>query len=79
METISLADAKAHLSEIVDRAEAGGTVTITRRGKQVALLVSAERPRTAVNLAALRKLTAEMPPQTDAATLVRAMRDDDRY
>ena len=26
-----------------------------------------------------RKLTAEMPPQTDAATLVRAMRDDDRY
>ncbi len=41
MESFSLADAKAHLSELVERAEAGDPVTITRRGKQVARLIAA--------------------------------------
>ena len=36
MADVSIADAKAHLSELVDRAEAGETVRITRRGKPVA-------------------------------------------
>ncbi len=36
MESVSLADAKAHLSELVERAEAGDPVTITRRGKKTA-------------------------------------------
>ena len=34
--TISLAEAKAHLSELADRASAGDCVVITRRGKAVA-------------------------------------------
>ena len=33
MEGINLAEAKAHLSELVDRAEAGETMEILRRGK----------------------------------------------
>jgi hypothetical protein len=33
---INLADAKARLSELVDRVEAGDTIDILRRGKRVA-------------------------------------------
>ncbi len=36
MDTINLADAKAHLSELVDRVEAGDSIDISRRGKPVA-------------------------------------------
>jgi prevent-host-death family protein len=36
MSEVNLAEAKAHLSAPVARAEAGGTVSITRRGKPVA-------------------------------------------
>ena len=36
MDAINLADAKAHLSELVDRVEAGDSIDITRRGKPVA-------------------------------------------
>jgi prevent-host-death family protein len=79
MDAVSLAQAKAHLSELVDRVEAGHPVEITRRGKPVAQLTAVARPRQPVPLAALAALTATMPaPNTDAATLVRAMRDGDR-
>jgi prevent-host-death family protein len=40
MEAINLADAKAHLSELVDRVEAGDSIAITRRGKPVARLTA---------------------------------------
>ena len=80
MDTINLADAKAHLSELVDRVEAGDSIDITRRGKPVARLTAVARPRRRVDAAQLQALTATMPPQTqDAADLVRAMRDGDRY
>ena len=32
MDAINLADVKAHLSELVDRVEAGDSIDITRRG-----------------------------------------------
>ena len=32
MDVVNLADAKAHLSELVDRVEAGDSIDITRRG-----------------------------------------------
>jgi len=35
-------DAKTHLSELLDRAEKGETITITRHGKPVARLVPAD-------------------------------------
>ena len=38
MDGINIAEAKAHFSELVERAEAGETVDITRRGKLVARL-----------------------------------------
>ena len=41
-QTISIADAKARFSECVKQAESGEAVVITRHGKVVAALVSAE-------------------------------------
>jgi prevent-host-death family protein len=80
MDAINLADAKAHLSELVDRVEAGDSIDITRRGKPVARLTAVARPRKAVDITLLRSLTAAMPtPSQSAADLVRSMRDSDRY
>jgi len=80
MSAINLADAKAHLSELVDRVEAGDSIDITRRGKPVARLTSVSRPRKAIDAALLQSLTMTMPPQPQcAADLVRSMRDADRY
>lgn len=80
MEAINLAEAKAHLSELVDRVEAGDSIDITRRGKPVARLTAVAGPRKPIDAALLQSLTAAMPPQsTNAAELVRSMRDGDRY
>ncbi|WP_395681331.1 type II toxin-antitoxin system Phd/YefM family antitoxin [Inquilinus sp.] len=79
MNAVNLADAKAHLSELVDRVEAGDSIDITRRGKPVARLTAVARPRKRVDLPMLQALTATMPqPAQDAAELVRSMRDGDR-
>jgi prevent-host-death family protein len=80
VDAINLADAKAHLSELVDRVEAGDSIEITRRGKPVARLTAVARPRKRVDAALLQALTASLPPQAEsAADLVRSMRDGDRY
>ena len=78
MDVINLADAKAHLSELVDRVEAGDSIDIARRGKPVARLTAIDKVRKPIDLASLQAMTAAMPPQTQtAANLVRAMRDGD--
>ena len=80
MDAINLADAKARLSELVDRVEAGASIDITRRGKPVARLTAVAVPRKPIDAALLQSLTAAMPPQSrSAADLVRSMRDGDRY
>ena len=38
MDDVSIAEVKAHLSDLVARAEAGEAIRITRRGKPVAML-----------------------------------------
>lgn len=79
MDAINLADAKAHLSELIDQVEAGASIDITRRGKPVARLTSITRSVKPIDLGMLQALTASLPPQTEsAAALVRAMRDSDR-
>lgn len=80
MDRISLAEAKAHLSEIIDRVEAGESVEITRRGKSAAVITPVTRTKKPVDLAALRALTADMTMQTvSAGDFIRDMRDTDRY
>ena len=80
MRSVSLADAKAHLSKLVERAAAGETVRITRRGKPVAEITAVKTPRNRINLSMLRALTDKMPVQQEPARdFVRRMRDQDRY
>ena len=80
MDAISLAEAKAHLSELVDRVEAGDSIDITRRGKPVARLSGLGKTRKPVDAALLRSLTSTMKPQTQSAPdLLRSMRDSERY
>ncbi len=80
MDKVNLAEAKAHLSELVDRVEAGDSIDITRRGKPVARLTGVARPRRPIDAGRLRALTETMPAQAvGAADLVRGMRDGDRY
>ncbi len=80
MSVVSVADAKARLSKLVERVEAGDSVEITRRGKPVARLIAAAAPRKPIDAAALKALTDAMPAQSEgAAELVRSMRDGDRY
>lgn len=80
MDSVNLADAKAHLSELVERAAGGEAVRITRRGKPVAQITAVDQPRKRIELPALRALTSPMPQQAEAARdMVRRMRDEDRY
>lgn len=80
MDAVNLSDAKAHLSALVDRAEAGEEVTILRRGRAVAKLVPADGPRKAIDLEALRALRAKMTIYEDPEGLsfVERLRRDDR-
>ena len=80
MAAISIAEAKAHLSELVDRVAAGETISITRRGKPVAQLTAVSEPRRPIDMVSIAAFTATLPASNvDAETLVRAMRDDERY
>jgi prevent-host-death family protein len=80
MADVSIAEAKAHFSELVERAESGETVRITRRGKPVARLVPPEQKKKRIDVEALRKLTESSPWQpVSAGEFVRKMRDEDRY
>ena len=80
MPDIPLADAKAHLSSLVDRALHGESVRITRRGKPVVALTAVTAAPRPIDLAALQALTAAMPAQPEPArTWLRTERDTGRY
>jgi prevent-host-death family protein len=80
MTDVTLADAKAHLSELVNRVEAGEDVRITRRGKPVARLTPISVKRPALDVAELRAVTDQMEFQAESAgDFIRRMRDEDRY
>jgi len=80
MRTVNLAEAKAHLSKLVERAAAGDVVCITRRGKPMAKLSAAMPPRARVDASALRRLTETMPKQRiGAGKFMRRLRDESRY
>jgi prevent-host-death family protein len=75
MSTISVAEAKAHLSELLDRVEAGEEVVITRRGKAIARLCSVEPARDP--LVSLAELRSSLPRVTRrSADVVRELRDE---
>lgn len=80
MRNVSIADAKAHLSELVEQAEAGEDVCLTRRGKPVARLTTANRKGKPIDVERLRRLTAMGTRQKESAgNFMRRLRDQDRY
>lgn len=80
VEEVTVAEAKAHLSELIERAERGEPVQITRRGKPVARLTGVERRVKPIDLKALQALTASQPVQPEPArSWLRRVRDEERY
>jgi prevent-host-death family protein len=78
--TVSLANAKARLGELVRQAAAGETVRILRRGRPVAQLTAVKSARRFVDPAALRAVTDAMPAQNvSGGDFIRRMRGEDRY
>lgn len=75
MVTVNLAQAKARLSELLDKVETGEEVIITRHGRPVAHLSAAVRPKTP--LRSLRAFRAKMPRwRRSSAALLRETRDE---
>lgn len=78
MITVNLARAKAHLSELLDKVEAGEEVVITRHGRPVALISPAARPKQPLRLQALAEFRASMPRlRRPSAELLREVRDEE--
>jgi prevent-host-death family protein len=78
MTTVTLVEAKAHLSKLLDKVEAGEDVVITRHGRPVAQLSAVMRPKQP--LRSLAEFRAKMPRlRKPSAVLIREMRDDERY
>jgi prevent-host-death family protein len=78
--TYSIAQAKDHLSKLIDEALAGEDVTITRHGKPVALLRSAtERPIRQASQELVAKIVERAKKRSsvgeNAVDIVRRMRD----
>lgn len=78
--TVSVAEAKSHLSELIAAVEAGDEVVITKRGVPVATIVARPRPKKKIDLEWLHERTKDMPMQPeDSGTFMRRVRDSDRY
>ncbi len=78
--SVNLADAKARLSELVDMAEAGEIIDITRRGKLVAQITPVAKKHEPLDLELIRRVSASIPFDDEpAGEFVRRMRDEDRY
>ncbi|MBF0461340.1 MAG: type II toxin-antitoxin system prevent-host-death family antitoxin [Magnetococcales bacterium] len=75
MQTVSVVQAKARLSELLDQVAAGEEVVITRRGNPVAHLSAV--PKTTKPLCPLGDFRDKMPAwRKPSAQLLREMRDE---
>ena len=80
MTEVSVAEAKAHLSELLDRVEQGEEIVITRRGKPVAKVSGVRRKLEPIDFAAIRAVRESMPMQSEGAgDFMRRIRDEERY
>jgi prevent-host-death family protein len=79
MLTVSLAQAKARLSELLDKVESGEEIIVTRHGRAVARILSAAQPKKPIDLDGLAAFRATMPSLSrPSVELLREMRDDER-
>lgn len=78
MKIVTLAEAQAQLSSLIEMVEAGEEITVTRDGLPVALMV-VPRPLNQ-QLPSLVEFRAQQPWQSKSAgDLIRRLRDTDRY
>lgn len=76
MSSVSAYDAKTHLSALLERAEAGEAITITKHGRPVARLVPAT---SRVGLAALAQQMRALRSSLDATSVdIRELVDESR-
>ena len=79
MLTISLAQAKAHLSELLDKVEAGEEAIVTRHGRAVAHIRAATSGKKPIDIEGLAAFRATMPRLAAAsADRLREARDEER-
>lgn len=77
MHTVSVAEAKAHLSELLNQVEAGEEVVITRRGRPVARIKCFDKPLEPLDFVEMDRIRASLSPsQISSAELIRQMRDE---
>lgn len=77
MERINLTHAKAHLSEVLNKVEAGHEVVITRHGRDIVRMSPARQPKQPLPLAELAEFRASMPRlRRPSVELLREMRDE---
>ncbi len=79
MTTVSIAEAKARLSELLSRVEEGETVVITRYGREIARVEAVSKPLRPIPVEELTRFRARMPGwRKRSADLVREMREEGR-
>jgi prevent-host-death family protein len=77
MTEVSVAEAKAHLSALLDRVERGEEVVITRRGKAVAKVSGMERKLEPIDWEEIDRVRESMPFQeVPSVDIIRRMRDE---
>jgi prevent-host-death family protein len=77
MVTVTLVEAKAHLSELLDKVESGQEVVITRHGRPVVRMSALAQPKRP--LRSLASFRAKMPGlRKSSAALLRELRDAGR-
>jgi prevent-host-death family protein len=74
--TVSIAEAKARLSELI---ASGEEIVVTKRGVPVATILPRPRPKKKLDLAWLHEMTKDIPMGPDSMTVIRQMRDEARY
>lgn len=79
MQTVNVANAKAHLSQLLDQVESGEAITITRNGRPIATLQPLYAQKKPLNLARLDAVRSKLPPATQSSVeLIRQLRES-RY
>ena len=79
MDSYNIAEAKARLSALIDRASAGEEIEIRKRGQPVARIVPVRQAKKPLDVAKLRALTDRMrQSETSGVEILREMRDS-RY
>ena len=79
MESYNVAEAKAHLSELIERAAAGEEIEISKRGEPMVRLVPAKNRKGRIVVEALRAFTSTLRryEDPDGLSFVERLRRED--